>query len=219
MAVGGAPRTYHSVAVLMKDGRVFSGGGGLCGGSDACDVNHFDAQLFSPPYLFNADDSPAARPTITVSQDVAVNGDTVTVTGNMPLSMVSIIRFGSATHAVDSDQRRIELCGPTAGACGGAANDVTIPADPGVAIAGNWMVFGLNAAGVPSVSTVLQIGAPVPAAAEMAAATRADPQVVAAEATPADAVTGDGTAAPVMEDFVATPANPDLPMPPGTQED
>ena len=25
------PRTYHSVALLMLDGRVFSGGGGLCG--------------------------------------------------------------------------------------------------------------------------------------------------------------------------------------------
>lgn len=31
MAPMGAPRTYHSVAVLMPDGRVFSGGGGLCG--------------------------------------------------------------------------------------------------------------------------------------------------------------------------------------------
>ena len=30
MAPMGAPRTYHSVALLMADGRVFSGGGGLC---------------------------------------------------------------------------------------------------------------------------------------------------------------------------------------------
>lgn len=30
MAPMGAPRTYHSVAVLMSDGRIFSGGGGLC---------------------------------------------------------------------------------------------------------------------------------------------------------------------------------------------
>ena len=30
MAIQSAPRTYHSVAVLMSDGRVYSGGGGLC---------------------------------------------------------------------------------------------------------------------------------------------------------------------------------------------
>ena len=174
---------------------------------------------FSPPYLFNADDSLATRPTIEVSQDVAVNGDTVTVTGNVPLSMVSIIRLGSATHTVDSDQRRIELCGPTAGACGGAANDVTIPADPGVAIAGNWMVFGLDAAGVPSESALIKIGAPAAVVADVAAAPRADAQVVSAEATPADAVARGGTAAPVVATFEATPANPDLPMPPGTQLD
>ena len=28
----GAPRTYHSVAVMLSDGRVFTGGGGLCTG-------------------------------------------------------------------------------------------------------------------------------------------------------------------------------------------
>jgi hypothetical protein len=58
------PRVYHSVAVLVPDGRVFVGGGGLCG---ACTVNHLDAEMYSPKYLFNADGSPAARPTITLS--------------------------------------------------------------------------------------------------------------------------------------------------------
>lgn len=58
------PRTYHSSAVLLPDARVFVGGSGLCGG---CAVNHLDAEIFSPNYLFNPDGSPAARPTITVS--------------------------------------------------------------------------------------------------------------------------------------------------------
>lgn len=60
----GIPRTYHSSAVLLPSGRVFVGGGGLCG---QCKVNHPDAQLFLPRYLFNADGSPAARPTISVN--------------------------------------------------------------------------------------------------------------------------------------------------------
>ena len=42
LAPMGAPRTYHSVAVLMLDGRVFSGGGGLCG---SCETDHFGAHL------------------------------------------------------------------------------------------------------------------------------------------------------------------------------
>lgn len=41
------------------------GGGGLCGGG--CAVNHLDAEMYSPGYLFNADGSPAPRPTITLS--------------------------------------------------------------------------------------------------------------------------------------------------------
>src|SRR5260221_13073780 len=31
------PRTYHSIALLLPDGRVLSGGGGLCG---TCSTNH-----------------------------------------------------------------------------------------------------------------------------------------------------------------------------------
>ena len=142
---------------------------------------------------------------------LVVNGDSITVTGNVALTTVALVRFGSATHAVDSDQRRIELCGPVAGACSGKVNTRTVPADPGVAIAGLWMVFGLNGAGVPSVSKILKIGAPTPAAATTLAA----PTLVAPSATPVDATTG--TAAPVANTFSATPADPALPMPPGTQ--
>lgn len=49
MANADVPRNYHSLALLLPDGRVMSGGGGLGGG------DHRDAQLFTPPNLFNAD--------------------------------------------------------------------------------------------------------------------------------------------------------------------
>ncbi|KAL3961257.1 hypothetical protein ACCO45_002780 [Purpureocillium lilacinum] len=55
-------RVYHSMALLLPDATVLSGGGGLCGG--ACDTNHFDAQVFSPRYLFDGEGQPAARPKI-----------------------------------------------------------------------------------------------------------------------------------------------------------
>ena len=41
------PRVYHSVALLLSDGRVFVGGGGQCG---TCPTNHPNAEIFSPPY-------------------------------------------------------------------------------------------------------------------------------------------------------------------------
>ena len=62
LAAAAIPRNYHSVALLLPDGRVFSGGGGLCGN---CATNHADGQIFTPPYLLNPDGTPRPRPAIT----------------------------------------------------------------------------------------------------------------------------------------------------------
>jgi len=47
MAPIAVPRNYHSVAVLLPDGTVFSGGGGLCGNGCRCAVMH--ASGYSDP--------------------------------------------------------------------------------------------------------------------------------------------------------------------------
>src|SRR5258707_10690991 len=66
MAPEAVDRCYHSTAVLLPDGRVFSGGGGEYAPVVGVDpgnppINtHANAQLFSPPYLFRG-----KRPTIT----------------------------------------------------------------------------------------------------------------------------------------------------------
>ena len=59
------PRNYHSTALLLPNGTVYNGGGGLCGGCVCNDgvntnggcltPNHQDMQIFTPPYLFNPD--------------------------------------------------------------------------------------------------------------------------------------------------------------------
>ena len=152
MAPNSIPRVYHSVALLLLDGTVFSGGGGLCG---SCSTNHFDAQIFSPPYLFNSDGSSAVRPVInTVSTASAKVGTKFTVTTNVAVTRFSLIRYGSATHALNTDQRRIPLR-PTA--TRGTTYTLTVPNDAGIAIPGYWMVFALNAAGVPSVAKSIKI--------------------------------------------------------------
>jgi hypothetical protein len=54
-------RIYHSIAMLLPDGRVLSAGGGLPPSSGG-GINHPDAEIYSPPYLFRG-----PRPVITSS--------------------------------------------------------------------------------------------------------------------------------------------------------
>ncbi|KAI9889961.1 MAG: hypothetical protein M1814_004579 [Vezdaea aestivalis] len=146
------PRTYHSIALLLLDGTVLVGGGGLCA---TCSTNHFDAQIFRPPYLFNSDGSVASRPVInSLSTATVVAGNTLTINTNTGISSVSLVRFSSATHSVNTDQRRIPLT-PTV--VGTNSYRVTIPSDTGISTPGYWMVFVLNSAGVPSAAKTLKI--------------------------------------------------------------
>jgi galactose oxidase len=145
------PRTYHSVALLLPDGRVFAGGGGLCG---SCPTNHFDGQIFTPPYLLDADGSPRPRPTITTAPADATAGSTISVTTEQGVAGFSLVRMGSVTHTVDTDQRRVPL---TINGTSGTTSTVALPADRGVLVPGYYMLFALDAAGVPSVSKIVRI--------------------------------------------------------------
>ncbi|KAL9625908.1 MAG: hypothetical protein Q9204_007741 [Flavoplaca sp. TL-2023a] len=147
------PRTYHSWALLLPDATIISGGGGLCG---ACATNHPNAQIYSPAYLFKADGSKAARPVInSVSATTVAVGSKITVTMNRVVQSFSLVRFGSGTHSVNTDQRRIPLT-PTAS---GLTYTVTVPSDPGVALVGSWMLFAMDVSGVPSVAKTIIIRA------------------------------------------------------------
>jgi galactose oxidase len=146
------PRTYHSVSLLMLDGTVFTGGGGLC---DTCSTNHFDAQIYTPPYLLNDDGSLRSRPVInSVSAKSVSVGGTLTVNTNSAIASMSLIRYGSVTHALNTDQRRIPLTPRPAGT---NTYTVTIPTDPGIALPGYWMLFAIDSAGVPSVAKTVFI--------------------------------------------------------------
>ena len=145
------PRNYHSVSALMPDGRIFTGGGGLCGN---CDTNHPDGQIFTPPYLFNADGSLAARPAI-VSAAGSVNaGQLLAVSTDRAVSSFSLMRIGTVTHNINTDQRRVPL---QIASSGTNSYSLAVPADRGVVVPGYYMLFAMDANGVPSIARTVQV--------------------------------------------------------------
>ncbi|GAA1558958.1 discoidin domain-containing protein [Streptomyces globosus] len=146
------PRNYHSVANLLPDGRVFSGGGGLCG---ECATNHPDGAVFTPPYLLNADGTPKARPAITggVPARVAA-GASLTVATEGSVASFVLMRAAAATHSTDNDQRRVPLVSAPAGA---GSHTVSVPADKGVVLPGTYLLFALDAQGVPSTAKFVTV--------------------------------------------------------------
>jgi galactose oxidase len=96
------PRNYHSISILLPDATVATGGSGLCGFD--CKENHFDFQIYMPPYLFDALGAPAVRPSIvSVSATSRLPGQTLQVNTNAVVTF-SLIRYGSSTHTVNTDQ-------------------------------------------------------------------------------------------------------------------
>ncbi|WP_328296654.1 discoidin domain-containing protein [Streptomyces sp. NBC_00435] len=152
LATMAVPRNYHSVANLLPDGRIFSGGGGLCGD---CATNHADGAVFTPPYLLNADGSPKARPEITGGvPSKAAPGASLTVSTQAPVASFVLMRAAAATHSTDNDQRRVPLVSAPAGA---GAYTVSVPADTGVVLPGTYMLFALDAQGVPSTGRFITV--------------------------------------------------------------
>ncbi|MEW2811133.1 discoidin domain-containing protein [Streptomyces massasporeus] len=154
LATMAVPRNYHSVANLLPDGRVFSGGGGLCA-DQGCATNHPDGSVFTPPYLLNADGSLKPRPSITGGVPPrAALGTSLTVKTDKAVKSFVLMRAAAATHSTDNDQRRVPL---TSAQTAAGTYEVSVPDDPGVALPGTYMLFALDAEGVPSTAKFVTV--------------------------------------------------------------
>jgi hypothetical protein len=139
-------RGYHSVALLLPDGRVLSGGG-QCFGDPGCNPN--SAEIFSPPYLFAG-----ARPTITSAPASISGGQTffVATPNAANITQVTWIRLGAVTHTFNQEQRINFLS--FSQATGGL--NITAPPSANLAPPGFYMLFLLSS-GVPSVASIIQV--------------------------------------------------------------
>lgn len=89
-----------------------------------------------------------------VSSTSVTVGSTLTITTNSAVTSFSLVRYGSVTHTVNTDQRRIPLTPQSAGT---NTYRVVVPSDSGIALPGYWMLFALNSGGVPSVAKSIHI--------------------------------------------------------------
>ncbi len=152
-------RQYHSTALLLPDGRVLSSGGGICGTCDQVEYLAKNAEIFTPPYLYNKDGSGslAPRPAVTGAPATVAHGSPFEITTPEAASIakVGLVRLGAVTHSVDMDQRYI----PLAFTRGSGALTATAPANENIAPPGPYMLFVVNADGVPSVAKMVSVPA------------------------------------------------------------
>ena len=142
-------RVYHSIALLLPDARVFVAGGGQPSPTDH--ANNKDAQIFSPPYLFQG-----PRPKITSAPGWVPYNHTffVQTPDANSIDKVNWIRLSSVTHAFNQNQRINRL---NFEKVSGGVN-VTTPFSANLAPPGHYMLFILNDQGVPSVAHIIQVG-------------------------------------------------------------
>src|SRR5205814_6117793 len=139
-------RAYHSIAVLLPDGRVLSAGGQQVAPG---------AEIYSPPYLFRG-----SRPTITSAPTNVAYGQSFLVgtPDGASITTVSLIPLTSVTHGFNMSQRiiRPSFSQTTDGL------SVTAPSNPNTTPRGYYMLFILNSNGVPSVAKIVQINNTTP---------------------------------------------------------
>ena len=146
------PRMYHSVALLLPDGTVWTAGSNPQQGTYENRI-----EVYRPAYLFAPGGGPASRPTIAGAPGVVGYGSDfqVTTPDAASIASVALVRNGADTHAFDMDQRMVSLSFTR----GNGTLTVTSPPNANIAPPGYYMLFLVDTNGVPSVARFVQVSA------------------------------------------------------------
>jgi hypothetical protein len=153
-------RLYHSVALLLPDGRVVTASGNPDKGIQANWLppdprEEMRLEIFSPPYLF-AFDAANPRPEITAAPDQIRHGQVVTIGAprTSQIKWVNLISPGLTTHSFNITQRVVD-----APILARRANqiDVRIPGEANVSPPGWYMIFLTDDRGIPSIARWTQL--------------------------------------------------------------
>ena len=152
LAANSVMRSYHSVSLLLPDGRVLHGASGdaLIGDGVTPMPREKNHEIFSPPYLHKG-----VRPSITSAPTSVGYGQAFSVATPNAAQITDArwIRLGSVTHAFDMSQRAntLSFTRPSTGVA------ITAPANSNLAPPGYYMLFILNRNGVPSAGKVIKV--------------------------------------------------------------
>ncbi|MDT7581067.1 MAG: galactose oxidase, partial [Pseudonocardiales bacterium] len=155
LAAATLPRLYHSIALLLPDGRILTTGGN----------GYTQTEIYSPPYLFAG-----ARPSISSAPAAVGRGQSFVIStpDAATINAVAWVRLPSVTHTNGMSQgffRSTQITHVTGGIQVTAPNLTSVPS-------GHYMLFVLRN-GVPSVAKIVNLGSagasnPVPALASLA---------------------------------------------------
>jgi hypothetical protein len=155
-------RGYHATALLLPDGRVFSGGDNHHpyepdGSWSTTDT----AEIYSPPYLFKG-----KRPVIKAAPKRAEWNQRIKVVtkGKSKATSAVLVAPSATTHGNDMNQRLVPLRSKVKKVTskrgkrrGYKGLEVKTPPSAGVAPPGYYMLFVLNDKGVPSIAKWVQL--------------------------------------------------------------
>ncbi len=144
------PRRYHSVSILLPDGRIWTAGTTLLPSNI---VGELRTEIFSPAYVSST------RPVISGAAAISggYGGSIMIPTSNAAaITSVSLVKISGCTHHFNNDQRLIWLQIRSR-----TSNSVTVaaPINANLAPPGYYLIHVLNSSGTPSVGKFIKIPA------------------------------------------------------------
>ena len=144
------PRLYHSSALILPDGRLFSGGGGAPG-----PVRNLNGQLYTPDYLVSKNVDEVARPTIWDYPKNIRSGESfvLVVDDASRIAKVTATKSGSSSHTRNCDTRWLDLNFEL-------IDSTTLRVfaqDGNIMIGGLWLASVLDINGVPSEAKLIGV--------------------------------------------------------------